>query len=87
MPCATLPAKNTAGCPEPHLFIKKGDLSQGWRERIIRGCACAVLRDCNIIELVHAKLTHTYAATRRLSGMHVGRASVMFSVFQFFRFV
>jgi len=75
-------------------------------ERIIRGCASALLRDCNTIELVHAKLTHTYAmktqicnehthmqwthtyaATRRLSGMHVGRASVMLSVFQFFRFV
>jgi len=58
-------------------------------ERIIRGCASAVLRDCNMIELVHAKLTHTYAATRRLieSGMHVGRASVMLSVFQFLRFV
>jgi len=56
-------------------------------ERIIRGCASAVLRDCNMIELVHAKLTHTYAATQRLSGMHVGRASVMLSVFQFFRFV
>jgi len=44
-------------------------------ERINRGCASAVLRDCNMIELVHAKLTHTYAATRRPSGMHVGRAS------------
>ena len=55
--------------------------------QIMRGCACAVLRDCNMIELVHAKLTHTYAATRLLSGMHVGRASVMFSVFQFFRCV
>jgi len=50
-------------------------------ERIIRGCASAVLRDCNMIELVHAKLTHTYAATRRPSGMHVGRASVSLSVF------
>jgi len=28
----------------------------------IRGCASAVLRVCNMIELVHAKLTHTYAA-------------------------
>ena len=52
-----------------------------------RYIASAVLRDCNMIELVHAKLTHTYAATRRLSGMHMGRASVMFSVFQFSRFV
>ena len=34
-----------------------------------------------MIELVHAKLTHTYAATRRPSGMHVGRASVSLSVF------
>ena len=50
-------------------------------------CTSAVLRDCNMIELVHAKSTHTYATTRRLSGMHVGRASVMLSVFQFFRFV
>ena len=50
-------------------------------ERIIRGCASAVLRDCNMIELVHAKFTHTYAATRRPSGMHVGRASVSLSVF------
>jgi len=39
-----------------------------------------------MVELVHAKLTHTYAATRRLSGMHVSRASVMLSVFQFFKF-
>ena len=31
-------------------------------ERIIRGCASAVLRVCNMIELVHAELTHTYAA-------------------------
>jgi len=56
-------------------------------ERIMRGCTSAVWRDCNMIELVHAKSTHTYATTRRLSGMHVGRASVMLSVFQFFRFV
>jgi len=56
-------------------------------EQIIRGCASAVLRNCNIIELVHAKLTHTYAATRRPSGMHLGRAFVLLSVFQFFRFV
>ena len=35
-----------------------------------------------MIELVHAKLTHTYATTRRLSGMHVGRATMMLSVFQ-----
>jgi len=35
-----------------------------------------------MIELVHAKLTQTYAATRRPSGMHVGRASVSLSVFQ-----
>ena len=41
----------------------------------------AVLRDCNMIELVHAKLTHTYAATRRPSGTHVGRAVVSLSVF------
>jgi len=34
-----------------------------------------------MIELVHAKFTHTYAATRRPSGMHVGRASVSLSVF------
>jgi len=54
---------------------------------IIRGCASAVLRDYNMIELVHAKLTHTYTATRRLSGMHVCCASVILSVFQFFRFV
>lgn len=51
-------------------------------ERIIRGCASAVLCDCNMIELVHAKLTHTYAATRRPSGTHVGRAAVSLSVFQ-----
>jgi len=51
-------------------------------EQIIRGCASAVLRVCNMIELVHAKLTHTYAATRRLSGMPVGRATVMLSVLQ-----
>ena len=50
-------------------------------EQIIRGCASAVLRDCNMIELVHAKLTHTYAATRRPSGMHVGHASVSLSDF------
>ena len=56
-------------------------------ERIIRGCASAVLRDCNMIELVHTKLTHIYAANRRQSGMHVGRASVMLSAFQFFRSV
>jgi len=35
-----------------------------------------------MIELVHAKLTHTYAATRRPSGTHVGRAAVSLSVFQ-----
>jgi len=56
-------------------------------ERIIRGCTSAVLRDYNMIELVYVKLTHTYATTRRLSGMHVVRASVMFPVFQFSRFV
>jgi len=31
MPFATLPAKNTAGCPEPHFLIKKG--ARG-------GCSC-----------------------------------------------
>jgi len=31
-----------------------------------------VLHVYNIIELVHAKLTHTYAAARRLSGMPRG---------------
>jgi len=51
-------------------------------ERIIRGCASALLRVCNMIELVHAKLTHIYAATRRLSGMHVGRATMILSVSQ-----
>jgi len=51
-------------------------------DRIIRECASAVLRVCNMIELVHAKLTHTYATTRRLSGMPVGRATVVLSVFQ-----
>ena len=37
-----------------------------------------------MIELVHAALTHTYAAARRLSGMPVGCATVMLSVFQIF---
>ena len=31
---------------------------------------------------MHAKITHTYAATRRPSGMHVVRASVSLAVFQ-----
>ena len=31
-----------------------------------------MLRVCNMIELVHAKITHTYAAARRLSGMPRG---------------
>jgi len=44
----------------------------------IRGCASAVLRVCNMIELVHAKSTHTYAAARRLSGLPVGCAMLMF---------
>jgi len=59
------------------------------RHSSYRGCASASLHDCNMIELVHAKWRHTYAATRRLSGMHVGSASVMLSIFpsQFFRFV
>ena len=64
------------------MFFCKFRLSRSnWRGKK-RGCASAVLRDCNMIELVHAKLTHTYAATRRPSGMHVGRASVSLSVFQ-----
>jgi len=37
---------------------------------------------CIFAREAHAKLTHTYAATRRLSGMPVGRATVMLSVFQ-----
>ena len=41
-----------------------------------------LLRVCNMIELVHAKLTHTYTTARRLSGMPVGCAMVMLSVFQ-----
>ena len=69
------------------LLHKKSEGIRHIGERMIRGCASAVFRDCNMIELVHAKLTHTYAATRRPSGMHVGCASVMLSVFQFFRFV
>jgi len=48
----------------------------------IRGCASAVLRVCNMIELVHAALTLTYAAARRLSGMSVGCATLSFSVFR-----
>jgi len=35
-----------------------------------------------MIELAHAKLTHTYAVARRLSGMPVGCATVMLSVSQ-----
>ena len=39
----------------------------------MRGCpSAAMLRICNMIELVHAKKTHTYAAARRLSGMPRG---------------
>jgi hypothetical protein len=37
---------------------------------------------CNIVELVHAKITHTYAAARRLSGMPSGLCYLMFSEFQ-----
>jgi len=74
-------------CLACHLWPTNHESVHGIRhigERIMRGCASAVLRDCNMIELVHAKLN---AATRRLSGMHVGRASVILSVFQFVRFV
>jgi len=35
-----------------------------------------------MIELAHAKLTHTYAVARRLSSMPVGCATVMLSVSQ-----
>jgi hypothetical protein len=48
----------------------------------IRGCASAVLRNCNMIELLHAKLIHTYAATQPPLCKHQGRASVSLSVFQ-----
>jgi len=41
-----------------------------------------MLHVCNMIELVHAKLTHTYDAARRLSGMPRGLCYVMFSEFQ-----
>jgi len=51
----------------------------------IRGRASAGLRVCNMIELVHAKLTHTYAAARRLSGMPRGLCYVdVFSVSDLF---
>ena len=75
------------GSPFPSLCLRptNHEPAYGIRhigERIIRGCASAVLHVCNMIDLVHAKLTHTYAATRRLSGMPVGRATVMLSVFQ-----
>ena len=36
----------------------------------------------NIVELVHAKITHTYAAARQLSGMPSGLCYLMFSEFQ-----
>jgi len=52
----------------------------------IRGCASAVLRVCNMIELVHAKLTHTYAAARRLLSQ-VCPWAVLCWCFQCFRFV
>ena len=71
--------------PRKHAILADCTTIDGIRhigERIIRGCASAVLRDSNMIELVHAKVTHTYADTRRPSGMHVGRASVSLSVFQ-----
>jgi len=42
----------------------------------------AMLHVGNMIELVHAKLTHTYDAARRLSGMPRGLCYVMFSEFQ-----
>jgi len=77
--CCRKYSKNGKGLQKP-LAPQSGIRYIG--ERIIRGCASAVLRVCNMIELVHAKLTHTYAATRRLSGMPVGRATVMLSVFQ-----
>jgi len=51
-------------------------------ERIIRGCASAVLRNCNMIELVYSKLTHTYAATRRPC---LCTWAVLLWVFQFFQ--
>jgi len=55
----------------------------------IRGCVSAVVRVCNMIEVMYSKLKHTYADTRRLSGMPRGRWYVdafciifMFSVFR-----
>jgi len=70
--------------PLPHAQCGGIDIEQPKKITpiIIRGCGSAVLSVCNMIELVHAKLTHTYAATRRLSGMPVSCATVMLSVFQ-----
>jgi len=65
----------------PLLVLRPLSLCQQSLGRI-RGCASAVSPHCNMIELLHAKLTHTYAATRRPSGTHVGRAAVSLSVFQ-----